>query len=101
MLSRSLCSSELRRRHSATLPAFLAPWPLVLGMSQSFDVPDEATLNRIMVRYPFTPFSEITIRPILDGDTALAQWREIMSEMMGAGPGEGGGSPPAGGGAVS
>ncbi|MBD0354329.1 MAG: hypothetical protein ICV58_04035 [Rubrobacteraceae bacterium] len=56
-------------------------------MSQSFDVADEATLNRIMVQYPFTPFSEVTIRSILDGDAALGQWREIMSEMMGAGPG--------------
>jgi hypothetical protein len=65
------------------------------------NVPDEATLNRIMVQYPFTPFSEITIRSILDGDTALGQWREIMSEMMGAGPGVGGGSPPADVGAVS
>jgi hypothetical protein len=52
-----------------------------------FNVADEATLNRIVVQYPFTPFSEITTRPILDGDTALGQWREIMSEMMGAGPG--------------
>jgi hypothetical protein len=51
------------------------------------NVPDEATLNRIMVQYPFTPFSELTVRPILEGDTALGQWREIMSEMMGAGPG--------------
>ena len=50
------------------------------------NVPDEAALNRIMVRYPFTPFSKITVRPILDGDTALGQWREIMSEGMGAGP---------------
>ena len=70
-------------------------------MSQAFDVPEEATLNRIMVQYPFTPFSEVTIRPILDGDTALGQWREIMSEMMGAGLGEGGDSPPADVGAVS
>jgi hypothetical protein len=52
-----------------------------------FNVPDEATLNRIMVQYPLTPFSELTVRPILDGDTALGQWREIMSEMMAAGPG--------------
>jgi hypothetical protein len=51
------------------------------------NVPDEATLNRIVVQYPFTPFSEITTRPILDGDTALGQWREILGEMMGAGPG--------------
>ncbi len=48
---------------------------------------DEATLNAMMVRYPFFPYSQITVRPILDGDSALGQWREIMSEMMGAGPG--------------
>jgi hypothetical protein len=65
------------------------------------NVPDEATLNRMIVQYPFTPFSEITTRPILDGDTALGQWREIMSEMMGAAPGVGGGPPPADVGAVS
>ena len=52
-------------------------------------MPDEATLNQMIVQYPFTPFSEITTRPILDGDTALRQWRGIMSEMMGAGPGVG------------
>jgi hypothetical protein len=50
-----------------------------------FNVADEAALNRIMVQYPLTPYSEITIRPILDGDTALGQWREIMSEVMGEG----------------
>jgi hypothetical protein len=47
---------------------------------------DEATLNRMMVQYPFFAYSEITVRSILDGDTALEQWREIMSEGMGAGP---------------
>jgi len=48
---------------------------------------DEATLNRMMFQYPFFPYSQITVRPILDGDAALGQWREIMSEMMSAGPG--------------
>jgi hypothetical protein len=48
--------------------------------------PDEATLNRIMVQYPFFAYSLITVRPILEGDSALEQWREIMSEVMGAGP---------------
>jgi hypothetical protein len=50
-----------------------------------FNGPDEATLNRIMFQYPFFPYSQITVRPILDGDAALGQWREIMSEMMGEG----------------
>ncbi len=47
------------------------------------NVADEATLNQIMVEYPFTPFSELTSRPILDGDTALNQWRQVMQQMMG------------------
>jgi muconolactone delta-isomerase len=51
-----------------------------------FNGPDEATLNGIMVQYPFFPYSQITVRPLLDGDTALEQWREIMSEGIGAGP---------------
>jgi hypothetical protein len=51
------------------------------------NVPDEATLNRIMVQYPLTLYSDITVRPILDGDTALGQWRELMSEMMSQNPG--------------
>ena len=45
-----------------------------------------ATLNRIMVKYRFFAYSLITVRPLLEGDTALEQWREIMSEGMGAGP---------------
>ena len=51
-----------------------------------FNGPDEATLNRIMFQYPFFPYSQITVRPILEGDAALGQWREIMSEMMGESP---------------
>ena len=39
-----------------------------------------------MVQYPFFAYSLITVRPLLDGDTALGQWREIMSEGMGAAP---------------
>ena len=50
-----------------------------------FNGPDEATLNRIMFQYPFFPYSLITVRPLLDGDSALGQLREIMSEGMGAG----------------
>ncbi len=48
-----------------------------------FNVADEATLNQMMIEYPFTPFSELTSRPILDGDTALNQWRQVMQQMMG------------------
>jgi muconolactone delta-isomerase len=49
-----------------------------------FNVPDEATLHRIMFENPLTPYSAVTVRPIFDGDTALGQWQEIMREMMDA-----------------
>jgi hypothetical protein len=51
-----------------------------------FNGPDEATLNGIMVQNPFFAYSEITVRPILDGDTALGQWREILRDIMDVGP---------------
>jgi hypothetical protein len=58
------------------------------------NTPDEASLNRMMVEYPFTPFSEITVRPILDGNIALRQWRVVMSETTGDGPDAGPGVEP-------
>jgi hypothetical protein len=53
------------------------------------NTPDKVSLNRMMVDYPFTPFSETTVRPRLDGGTAIGQWREIIGEMMGGAPGSG------------
>jgi hypothetical protein len=74
---------DAHREHTETFEFFAGGG----GGFGILNVPDEATLNRIMVGFPFTPYSELTARPILDGDTALGQWREIMGEMMGAGPG--------------
>ena len=48
-----------------------------------FNVPDEATLNQIMVEYPLLPFSEVEVHPLVDGDTALDQWRQTLQQMMG------------------
>ena len=45
------------------------------------NVPDEATLNQMMIEYPFGPSSELEIRPVLDGDKALAQWQAAMQAM--------------------
>ena len=47
------------------------------------NVPDEATLNQIMIEHPFTPFSEQEIRPVLDGDKALAQWQAALQAIAG------------------
>ena len=48
-----------------------------------FNVPDEATLNQIFIEYPFSPFSTIEFRPVLDGDTALRQWQAAVQAMTG------------------
>jgi len=42
------------------------------------NVPDEATLQQLIIEYPFTPFSEFEVRPILDGDIALQQWQAAL-----------------------
>jgi hypothetical protein len=48
-----------------------------------FNVPDEATLHQAFIEYPFSPFSDIEFRPILDGDTALQQWQAAIRAMGG------------------
>ena len=78
--------ADWRERHRGSMESF----EFFVGGGGGFgvvNVPDEAALNRMMVEYPFTPYSTIRVRPILDGDTALEQWREIMREARGTGPG--------------
>ena len=47
------------------------------------NVPDEATLQQMILEYPFAPFNEVEVRPILDGDTALQQWQAALQAMGG------------------
>ena len=77
--------ADWRERHRQSMESF----EFFVGGGGGFavvNVPDEVTLNRMMVEYPFTPYSDIKVRPVLDGDTALAQWREAIREMMGGAP---------------
>ncbi len=54
------------------------------------NVPDEVVLNQLMAEYPFVGYVDIEVRPIIDGDTALAQWWQVMRRRLGdAGPAEG------------
>jgi hypothetical protein len=53
------------------------------------NIPDEATLNQIMLEYPFGFFDQLDIRPVLDGDKGLAQFQAAMQAMAA-------GRPPAG-----
>jgi hypothetical protein len=45
------------------------------------NVPDDATLARMFMEYPFGPFSDTELHPIIDGDTALADFRAMLSQM--------------------
>ena len=46
------------------------------------DVPDEATLHRMMVEMPFTPFTHVDVRAFVDGETGWRQAREAIGAMM-------------------
>ncbi len=48
------------------------------------NVPDEVTLNQMMVEWPLSPFSQITIEPIVDGDVAIQQYIGAMQAMQAA-----------------
>ncbi len=46
------------------------------------DVSDEAELHRMIIEHPFSAFSEIVPRPIVDSATAWRQGREAVAAMM-------------------
>ncbi len=50
------------------------------------NAPDEAALHQIMLEWPFTPFSALEVRPLLDIDTALQQQSALLQQMAGGAP---------------
>jgi hypothetical protein len=51
------------------------------------DVTDAAEFHRMVVEWPLTPFSTTEGYPLVDMDTALSQWRDLLASMQGGGPG--------------
>ncbi len=35
------------------------------------------------MEYPWGPYSETEVHPIIDGDTALGMWKEMIAQMTG------------------
>jgi len=70
------------QRHGSTFEAayFFAGGPGGFGIA---NVSDEAELNQVMLEWPFTPFSDIEVRPLLDVETALQQWQAAVQAMSG------------------
>jgi hypothetical protein len=47
------------------------------------NVPDDATLAQMMMEYPWGPYSENEVHLLIDGDTALGMWQEMLSQLTG------------------
>ena len=45
------------------------------------NVRDEAELSQMMMEFPFGPFSEVRIEPVVDGDIGLKQLKESVTQM--------------------
>ncbi len=47
------------------------------------DVSNEVELNQMMSEYPFMAYLDVDTHPIIDGDTGLNQWWQVMRQMLG------------------
>jgi hypothetical protein len=47
------------------------------------DVDDSAEVQRIMAENPFTAYSEVEVRPVVDPGTAIGTLREVFAGMAG------------------
>lgn len=45
---------------------------------------DEFELSQAMMEFPFTPFSQISVHPTVEGDDALARQTQAAKEMLAA-----------------
>jgi hypothetical protein len=45
------------------------------------NTPDEATLAQMFMEYPLGPVSEVDMHLLADGDTSLANFRAMLSQM--------------------
>ena len=48
------------------------------------NVADETELQQMMLEYPFSPFSRIELRIVIDGDASLDRWGQAIQEMASA-----------------
>jgi hypothetical protein len=45
------------------------------------NVPDDQTLARMLMEFPWGRYSDTEVHPILDGDTALTMWQDMLRQM--------------------
>jgi len=66
-----------RERYSDQLEVY--GWFVAGGGFGIAGVDDDAMLCRMVAEHPFTPFSKLDVRPIVDADVGAAQWRETFA----------------------
>lgn len=71
-----------REKYKSHMEAFFF-FAGVAGGGGILNVPDEATLNQMMLEWPLALFSDVQVSPILDGDIALQQWQAMIESLAG------------------
>lgn len=46
------------------------------------NAPDE-TVAQMFMEYPWGPYSEVELHPVVDGDLALARWLDLLQQTAG------------------
>lgn len=74
--------AEWRERYRARMESF----EFYAGGGGGFmviEVSNEMELNQMMSEYPFIAYLDVDIHPIIDGDTGINQWWQVMRQMLG------------------
>ena len=72
---------EWRERWRPKMESF--DWFVDGGGCGVVNVDDEAELHQMMLEYPFAFVDDVEMKPVVDGDRALAQAREAMRALAG------------------
>ena len=49
------------------------------------EVADEVEFHQMILEWPLTPFSETEAHALVDMDTSLSQWQELLAQMQAQG----------------
>lgn len=70
---------ETHSKRFSTLEFFVAGGGLMLA-----DFDDSTELNRILAENPFTPFMDVEIMPVLEPRAAMANFSEVIADLLAA-----------------
>jgi muconolactone delta-isomerase len=59
-------------------------WYVAGGGIGIIEIDDEAELAKMIAEHPFTPYSDVNIRPCVDAQTGLNTYREALQQQLAA-----------------